>query len=121
MGKQGFIEQLRAIGYQVEDLGEDKLAFEYVIPVGKFASTSIKLGFKVGEDFPMASPSGPHLSPRLLPLHPSNDQPHPVGGVHESPFGAEWEYWSRPFQGWNQTDRTVRAYMSHIRHLLDTQ
>jgi hypothetical protein len=46
---------------------------------------------------------------------------HPSGGIHASDFGDGWQYWSRPFSNWNRTDRTVRAYLSHIRHLFDTQ
>lgn len=87
------------------------------MPVGKFQGNQIWLGFVVNDDFPLVAPSGPHLSPRLLPLHPANDLPHPQGGVHESPFGPEWEYWSRPFTGWGKTDRTVAAYLGHIRDL----
>lgn len=121
MGKQTFIEQLRVMGFNVTELGDDKLAFSYTIPVGKFRGQQIMLGFKVGADFPVTPPSGPHVKPRLLPLHPGNDLPHPHGGVHESPFGPEWEYWSRPFPGWPGTDRSAGAYMAHIRNLLDTQ
>ncbi len=121
MGKQIFIEQLRAMGFEVSDLGDDKIAFPYTIPVGRFRDQQITLGFKIGPDFPISPPSGPHIKPRLLPLHPRNDLPHPCGGVHESPFGADWEYWSRPFPGWPTTDRSAAAYMPHIRHLMDTQ
>ena len=46
--------------------------------------------------------------------------PHPVGGIHESPFGPEWQYWSRPIKHWNETPRNATAYMAHIRRLFDT-
>lgn len=120
MARQDFIHQLTALGYTVEDRGENRLAFQYTIPVGKFATKEILLGFVVGDDFPMNPPSGPHLSPQLLPLN-TNTNIHPAGGVHTSPFGPEWEYWSRPFPDWHTTDRSVRTYLSHIRHLFDTQ
>lgn len=120
MARQDFIDQLRALGYAAEERGENRIAFPYTIPLGKFADQEISLGFQVGDDFPLNPPSGPHVSPRLLPLNTATNV-HPAGGVHESPFGPEWEYWSRPFPDWNRTDRTVRTYLAHIRHLFDTQ
>lgn len=130
MARKHFVEQLKALGYGVEERGEDRLSFPYVIPIGRFAGMKIVLGFVVHDDFPVAPPSGPHLSPRLLPLHPQSDLPHPKGGVHDSPFDApvngsaktdSWEYWSRPFPGWAKSDRTVKAYMAHIRNLFESQ
>jgi hypothetical protein len=129
MARQDFISQLTELGYHVEERGENRLAFPYVVPIGKYLDRQITLGLVVGDDFPATPSSGPHVSPRLLPLHPGNDLPHPQGGVHESPFdiqpdgqkGECWEYWSRPFHGWPKTDRTVRAYMAFIRQLLQNQ
>lgn len=42
--------------------------------------------------------------------------------MHEAPnLGPDWEYWSRPIMAaWPNTDRTVLAYMGHVRHLFDT-
>ncbi len=120
MGRQDFINQLTALGYEVEDLGNSKVAFNYVIPIGRLAEQRIKLGFLVAEDFPATPPSGPHVSPRLLPLN-TTVKTHPNGGIHESKqFGPEWEYWSRPFHEWPRTDHTVRTYMAFIRRLFET-
>jgi hypothetical protein len=130
MPRQDFIEQLKALGYAPEERGENRIALRYTIPIGRFQGQEIWLGFAVPDDFPLSPPSGPHVSPRLLPLHPGGDLPHPQGGVHESPFDTaqhgkpkteEWEYWSRPFQGWAKSGRTVKAYLAHIRNLLATQ
>jgi len=119
MARSDFTDQLRSHGYDPVELGDGKVAFDYIIPVGQFAGKTIKLGFIVGEDFSLNPPSGPHVSPELLPRQAGGS--HPSGGIHESQFGNGWQYWSRPFPNWNRTDRTVRAYMSHIRHLFDTQ
>lgn len=120
MARQDFIDQLRALGHEVEEPGGNKISFTYVIPVGKRANQEIKIGFEVSEDFPANPPSGPHVSPRILPLDKTKD-PHPKGGVHESTnFGNEWEYWSRPFPNWANTDRTARTYMAFIRYLFET-
>ena len=121
MARADFITQLQTLGYQVQDRDGNHLSFPYTVPVGKFADREIQLGFAVNDDFPMNPPSGPHLSPAFLPEHPGNDLPHPAGGVHTSPFGQGWQYWSRPFHEWPATDRSVRAYMAFIRHLFETQ
>lgn len=122
MSRQDFTDQLRALGYEVEALDAEKIAFPYEITVGKMAGTKIKLGFVVQDDFPANSPaSGPHVTPRLLPINPEA-KPHPEGGVHESaPFGADWQYWSRPCHDWGKTDRSAKAYMAFIRLLFETQ
>jgi hypothetical protein len=120
MARQDFIDQLKALGYSPEDLGNNRVCFPYTIPVGKFIGQQIKLGFVVGEDFPANPPGGLHVSPHLLPINGSGT--HPSGGIHDNQeFGAGWQYWSRPFPAWANTDRTVRTYMAHIRHLFETQ
>ena len=122
MARSDFIQQLTDLGYQIQllDPAKGRLSFPYEIPVGRLIGTRIRLGFVIADDFPLNPPSGPHISPRILPLNPQYNT-HPNGGVHESPdFGDDWEYWSRPFEGWAKTDRSVRTYMAHIRHLLDT-
>ena len=122
MARTDFIAQLRMMGFAVEEKEGNRITFPYRIPVGRFANQEIILGFEVGDDFPANPPSGPHISPRLLPINTGSKPGHPSGAVHESPnFGPEWEYWSRPFHGWQKTDRTVKAYMRHILHLFDTQ
>lgn len=120
MARAYFLDQLRQLGYNPNDLGDGKVCFPYTVPVGRFCGQEVQLGFRVGDDFPLNPPSGPHVSPRLLPLNQSSNR-HPEGGVHASEFGADWEYWSRPFPGWAGTDRTVKTYMAHIRHLFATQ
>ncbi|MDD5584336.1 MAG: hypothetical protein PHV55_04705 [Candidatus Omnitrophica bacterium] len=118
MGRTEFVEQLRSLVGEVEDLGDGKIAFTYTILTGNFAGKSIRLGFQVPEDFPLSPPSGPHISPRLLPNQSGGS--HPSGGIHNSAFGQDWHYWSRPIPNWKSTKRTVRDVLAHIRHLFDT-
>ena len=120
MARSDFIKQLEGLGFKVEEPTPDRIVFQYTIPVGRFMGKEIKMGFVVQDGFPVSPPTGPHISPRLLPQNPVSG-PHPTHGVHDSPFGAEWQYWSRPHTAWATTDRSVRAYMAHIRHLFDTQ
>lgn len=120
MARQDFINQLRELGHEVDDLGNNHVAINYVIPIGRLADQNIRLGFIVGDDFPANPPSGPHVSPRLLPINPQGGS-HPNCGIHESnQFGPEWEYWSRPFPDWGRTDHTVRTYIAFVRRLFET-
>ena len=122
MARQDFVQQLCQLGLDVGWRGDDSITFDFVIPVGKFLGQTIKLGFEVPGDFPAVPPAGPHISPRLLPLN-TQSKVHPSGGVHESKFGPDWEYWSRPFPDgeWNKTEKTAKVYMAHIRKLFETQ
>ena len=119
MGKQDFISQLKVLGYTVTDYGDDRVSFPFTVPTGKFEGQKITLGFKVPEDFNLTPPSGPHVSPRLLPLQSGGT--HPSGGIHDSPFGPEWQYWSRPMNHWNKTKKSVKDVLAHVRHLFDDQ
>ena len=119
MARSDFVEQLNTLGYELEDHGDGKVSIPYVIPTGKFADKSVRLGFAIPEDFPLTPPSGPHINPELLPRVAGGI--HPNGGIHESPFGPGWQYWSRPMNHWAQTKRAVKDVLAHVRHLFDTQ
>lgn len=119
MARADFIEQLKAIVGEVQDLGDGKVAFTYTVLTGSFAGKTIRLGFQVPQDFPLSSPSGPHISPRLLPNQSGGV--HPTGGIHNSDaFGPDWHYWSRPMPNWVSTKRSAKDLMAHVRHLFDT-
>lgn len=121
MARADFIEQLRKLGYSPREMGGNRLAFDYTISVGKFAGREIQLGFAVANDFPLNPPSGPNISPHLLPINPKGKQ-HPSGGIHANRgFDDDWQYWSRPFPNWAATDKTVKTYLAFIRHLFETQ
>jgi hypothetical protein len=119
MGRQKFIDELKAMGYQPLPQNGNMVAFRYRVPVGKHLGKVVSLAFAINDDFPMNPPGGPHVSPGLLPFN-SNGGSHPTCGVHKSPLGEGWQYWSRPFQNWAETKRRGRDYMAHIRHLFDT-
>lgn len=115
-----FARELAALINRTPDsLGGNRLSFTYEIPVGRFKGVTITIGIEVPADFPNTPPSGPHIKPRLLPLNP-NAPSHPER-VAPSPFGEEWEYWSRPFSDWAESDHSVKSYLAHIRNLFATQ
>lgn len=119
MAALDFINQLKEFRFEVEDLGNNKIAFPYKIICGRFEGQVIKLGFQVPADFPLTPPSGPHISPPLLPMNPQAIT-HPQRTAI-SVFGINWQYWSRPFKRWSETHRTAKDYMKFINHLFKTQ
>lgn len=113
-------KQLQALGYIVQEPASGFVSFQYKIPVGRFREQIVDLAFQIDGAFPMNPVAGgPHFKPHLLPITGGGGS-HPFGAVHNSPLGGQWQYWSRPFREWNQSDKTVKTYMAHIRHLLDT-
>lgn len=110
VGVSGFVAALSAAGLQVTQQnaqGVDFVIFPYRVEVGSRAGQIVTVGLPVPGDWPLSPPPGPHISPRLG---------HPHGAVHASPLGPDWEYWSRPAQGW-ANDRSARAYLRHLRTL----
>jgi len=103
-----FLMEVHSIYTDAALVNENFVEFEFQIPVGGRLGESIKIALTFVPDWPLSCPPGPHVSPRIG---------HPDGNVHASPLGETWEYWSRPFPEWAQSDRTFKAYMSHIRAL----
>lgn len=127
-GVAAFEEGLLRLGYQPRNLPgkPDHIVFDYVVETGRFSGTRVKMGLIIPGDFPLTSPSGPHISQHIHPINPSGQ--HPKGAVHKDqaiPFqeslGGEWQYWSRPFPNWGNGKKSVAAYMSHIWRLWDSQ
>lgn len=120
-GKEAFIQGLRDLAYTPEDRGDNRIAFAYEIKNGRLTGQSITLGIEVPADFNVTCPTGPHISPCLIPMNPNgagNDR------SAASSFGEGWQYLSRPFrdqqEGWNRTSRDVKAYLRHVGQILDT-
>jgi hypothetical protein len=111
-------EQLEAMGYVVTISGDNFLSFNYKIPLGRFRDKEIELGLEAPQ-FPLIPPSGLIIKPFLLPISGGGGS-HPTGGIHlrTSP-SAEWQYWSRPFPNWDNSEKTVKTYMAFVRTLFD--
>ena len=120
-GVQAFLQGLAALGFEPAVLPEkpDHVTINYEVETGRFAGKRVEHGFVVPADFPLTPPSGPHVSPHIHPVNSGG--PHPTGSIQASPFGGEWQYWSRPVPDWAAGKKTVAAYMSHIWRLWDTQ
>jgi hypothetical protein len=120
-GKEAFKAGLQDLGYAVEDRDETRLTFSYIIGAGRFNGREIRIGLEVPADFNVTCPTGPHLSPRLIPINGNgagNDR-----AVESPSFGPDWEYLSRPFgdqqSGWGRTNRTVKGYLRHVKRIVE--
>lgn len=114
-----FLAELRRLGFDPTDHGSGRVSFDYTVDVGRLAGKTFRLGFAVPSDFPLTPPSGPHVSPRIHANQAGGA--HPTGGIHDSPFGVGWQYWSRPCNDWPKTRRRVADYMAFVRQLWATQ
>lgn len=127
-GVIAFMNGLRQLGFQPSQVkGHDNhVVFDYAVETGPYAGKTYRLGLVVPNDYPMNAPTGPYVSPEVHPIKP--DGLHPTGGVHKNQAkafdkaaGGSWQYWSRPFPEWQNSKRTVAAYLSHIWNLWDSQ
>jgi hypothetical protein len=120
-----FMAQLLAEGLSPELRHDVFVVFDYEVVLGKHAGELVKLALQVPADWPATPPTGPFVSPRLLPINASNGRGRPWDAVHEAaPRGladpdGRWEYWSRPYLDWEHTDKSVKAYLRHLLTLFD--
>jgi hypothetical protein len=109
-----FVNQLNVLGYTTQEPSSDKVYFEYTVEVGRNKGKKVFMGFENLNDFPMNAPHGPHF--KLI----DDGWLNPSGGVHASNFGSGWVHWSRPFNEWNRTARSVKEYLAHLRNVFMT-
>lgn len=121
-GPAGFAEELGQLDIPAEVLAGRFVVFSYEVDVGPLDGTVLHVALEP-TDHPRTPPTGPFVSPRLLPIRPEGSKA-PYDGVHEAagrgfpdPDGV-WEYWSRPFNEWAEWGRTARSYLEiHLRRL----
>jgi len=115
-GLPQLIEELRALGYEVQDVtapGGEKFAVvsPFVVPGGRFAGRTIEIGLQGTVDYPRTVASAIHV--RAAPqLYDTGDSVPNVRNIQPSVLGAEWRYWSHNF-GW-QGERSARRLLSQI-------
>lgn len=116
-------EQLSVLGYDsvvyTSDLSYPGgfVAFKFRIPIGRFRGQEIEVAVNAPH-FPSIPPSGPYIKPHLLPAGVAGQ--HPFGGVHDRKVPTEeFQYWSRPFNEWSDSDQTMKTYIAFLRTLFD--
>jgi len=95
----------------------DFIAFKYTIPIGRFRGREVEIALNA-PNFPSLPPSGPYFRAQLLPI--KGGSVPPFDGIHDRKIPtAEFQYWSRPFNGWTDTTKNMRTYLAFLRTLLD--
>lgn len=117
-GRDEFARQLRQLGIEPELRDASRLVFPFPVDIGRFVGMAARVGLDVPGEFPRNPPGGPHVSPRFIAEHGAT--PGGAAGLHASPFGADFEYWSRPYSGWGRDGHDVKAYLAHLRRLFHT-
>lgn len=112
------IKQLEQLGYAAVHYPNKVVGFLYIIPHGRFRGQQVEIALQV-PNFPDIPPPGPNIKPFLLPINPKHGA-HPFFGVHVRNIpDASFQYWSRPFLGWDQTEKTMEIYIAFLRTLFD--
>lgn len=112
------LKDLQGRGLEVTERKEPAVGNMRCIEVAKLP---IRMGALSGQEprviipVPVADgvpPPGFHLKPRL-------GKGRGTPAVHDgSPFGTDWEYWSRPFNEWRTTGRNAGAILSHFNRVM---
>lgn len=119
----GLIElkrQLSELGYNPEITGNVFVVFEFIVPTGRFKGQKIEIALQAPQ-FPLNPPSGPYIKPHLMTITGGGGV-HPTGGIHDRKLPTpDFQYWSRPFNGWAKSEKNAKEYMAFIRTLFDFQ
>lgn len=128
MAKIDFINQLKDLGLKPQEPSNDKVYFEWIIPVGKNISKRVLMGFVIGNDFPANCPTGPHIIALDSGWVEHSDNIHNQNfgnGWQQYPtdhpeafYKEKWRYWSRPCPSWNISEKTVKYYLGHIKNIM---
>lgn len=112
--------QLDELGYLSSIISNQFVVFKFKVPTGRFKDKEIEIALEAPQ-FPLNPPSGPYIKPHLLPITGGGGV-HPTGGIHQRNIPTtEFQYWSRPFQNWNNTEKNAKEYLAFIRTLFDFQ
>lgn len=121
IGLEELQRQLSELGYSpiiVENTNRKFVKFEFLIPVGRFKGKEVEIALEAPH-FPLNPPSGPFLKPHIMPIS-GNGGNHPTGGIHAMNLPTpDYQYWSRPFSNWKNSEMTAKVYLAFIRTLFD--
>lgn len=121
-GVNAFQGGLHALGLQptLHATMAGGVTFDIHVREGRYAGRAFHIGVQVPDTFPANPPTGPHVSPLIHSI--ASGGVHPTGGIHASPFGPDFHYWSRPYPTpWVAGKTPVATYINHIMRLLETQ
>ncbi len=106
------------MGYEPITYSNGFVGFKFTIPHGRFRDKEVEIALDISQ-FPEIPPSGPYIKPHLLPITGATGE-HPLGRVHDRKKPTqEFQYWSRPCNGWDQTEKNMKVYIAFLRTLFD--
>lgn len=112
--------QLCELGYSASVVDNRFVMFKFCVPTGRFKDAVIEIALEAPQ-FPLNPPSGPYIKPHLMPINGGGGE-HPNAGIHQRNLPtSEFQYWSRPFINWNNSEKTAKEYIAFIRTLFDFQ
>ncbi|HEY3388268.1 MAG TPA: E2/UBC family protein [Prolixibacteraceae bacterium] len=112
--------QLCDLGYSSSVVNNQFVVFNYKIPTGRFIDQEVEIALEAPQ-FPLNPPSGPYIKPHIMPITGGGGE-HPNGGIHKRDMPtSEFQYWSRPFSNWNNSEKNAKEYLAFIRTLFDFQ
>jgi hypothetical protein len=122
-GHEIIFQELTALGHTPKVYPDEPnypggfIAFTFKVPIGKFRGKEIEVALNAPQ-FPAIPPSGPYISPLLLPFKSGSVPPY--DGIHQRqvPTG-DFQYWSRPFNGWADVEKNMKTYIAFLRTLFD--
>ena len=118
MGAEIVIKELNDLNLESILYPNGFVGFKYTIPLGRFRNQQIEIALEVS-NFPDIPPSGPYIKPFLLPINAVQGD-HPFCGIHiRNQPTTEFQYWSRPVEGWDQTNKSMTVYLAFLRTLFD--
>lgn len=120
MGNAMLEQQLHELGLETWSPAPGFIAFKYTVPHGRFRDREVSIALQALQ-FPAIPPSGIHVSPHIMP-NTGGGGKHPDGGIHDRKQPtAEFQYWSRPFPEWNNSNKHAKDYIGFINTLFDFQ
>jgi hypothetical protein len=124
MGNDVIQQQLSSLGYESVIYEADPqypggfVSFKFIVPLGRFRGKEIEVAVNAPQ-FPMIPPSGPYIKPHILPLNPSGSL-HPFDCIHDRKVPTpDYQYWSRPFNNWTDSNQDMKTYIAFLRTLFD--
>ena len=118
MGNSELSKQLNELGLETYSPALGFVTFKYTVPHGRFKDKEIEIALNAPK-FPIVPPSGIYVKPFIMSISGGGGV-HPNGGIHDSKQPtAEFQYWSRPFREWGNSEKSAKEYLAFIRTLFD--
>ena len=116
--KHDFGVFLKENGFSYESIPDGNIFIykisEYKIPSGRYAGKVVGIGIPMPPDFPAVAPYGLHVKSNGVFTEPI------AAGDKQSILGADWKFWSRSVNNWNDPqNHNCQYYFDHVNRWLE--